>query len=98
MVFFFFKDGCRLLQVSQISSFFFFLRFLVLHNYRVPKENLLSKTGEVTPEGKYISPYKASFDDVCMSGMRDRRIIPHPLIDICTKDFIITGTSCLDVS
>ena len=26
--------------------------------YRVPRENLLNKVGDVSPEGKYISPVK----------------------------------------
>lgn len=30
--------------------------FLLFSNYRIPRENLLSKIGDVTPEGIYISP------------------------------------------
>ncbi|XP_014262349.1 peroxisomal acyl-coenzyme A oxidase 3-like isoform X2 [Cimex lectularius] len=32
--------------------------FILFSNYRIPKENLLNKTGDVTPEGKYITPFK----------------------------------------
>lgn len=32
--------------------------FLSFHQYRIPRENLLNKTGDVTPEGKYVSPFK----------------------------------------
>lgn len=32
--------------------------FIMFNNFRIPKENLLSKTGNVTPEGKYVTPYK----------------------------------------
>lgn len=30
--------------------------FLLFSNYRIPRENLLSKIGNVTPEGIYVSP------------------------------------------
>ena len=26
-------------------------------HYRIPRENLLNKTGDVTPDGEYVSPY-----------------------------------------
>ncbi|HIE85224.1 MAG TPA: acyl-CoA oxidase, partial [Dehalococcoidia bacterium] len=31
--------------------------FLMFNQYRIPREALLNKTGDVTPEGKYQSPY-----------------------------------------
>ena len=33
-------------------------RFAAFHNYRIPKSSLLNKTGDVTPQGKYITPYR----------------------------------------
>jgi len=32
--------------------------FVVFNHYRIPRENLLNRTGDVTPEGKYKSPYR----------------------------------------
>ncbi|KAJ8262312.1 hypothetical protein GJAV_G00165040 [Gymnothorax javanicus] len=32
--------------------------FALFYNVRIPRENLLNKTGDVTPEGLYITPYK----------------------------------------
>lgn len=32
--------------------------FLSFNKYRIPREYLLNKTGDVTPEGKYVTPYK----------------------------------------
>ncbi|KAA0723688.1 Peroxisomal acyl-coenzyme A oxidase 3 [Triplophysa tibetana] len=32
--------------------------FALFHNVKVPRENLLNKTGDVTPDGRYVSPFK----------------------------------------
>lgn len=32
--------------------------FVLFNRYKIPRENLLNKTGDVTPEGNYISPFK----------------------------------------
>lgn len=34
--------------------------FATFFNMRIPMENLLNRTGDVTPEGKYVTPYKVS--------------------------------------
>uniref|UniRef100_A0A3P9LZE8 Acyl-coenzyme A oxidase n=1 Tax=Oryzias latipes TaxID=8090 RepID=A0A3P9LZE8_ORYLA len=32
--------------------------FVMFHNVRIPRVNLLNKTGDVTPDGRYVTPYK----------------------------------------
>ncbi|XP_017282516.1 peroxisomal acyl-coenzyme A oxidase 3 [Kryptolebias marmoratus] len=31
--------------------------FVMFHNVRIPQENLLNKTGDVTPDGRYVTPF-----------------------------------------
>jgi acyl-CoA oxidase len=33
-------------------------RFAIFHNYRIPKDNLLDKTGSVAADGRYVTPFK----------------------------------------
>jgi hypothetical protein len=33
-------------------------RFIMFNNYCIPKESLLSKTGDINDNGQYISPFK----------------------------------------
>ncbi|XP_077445813.1 peroxisomal acyl-coenzyme A oxidase 3 isoform X1 [Stigmatopora argus] len=32
--------------------------FALFHNVRIPRENLLNKTGDVTPDGTYVTPFQ----------------------------------------
>ncbi|KAG7218431.1 hypothetical protein INR49_020377 [Caranx melampygus] len=34
--------------------------FVMFHNVRIPRENLLNKTGDVTADGRYVTPFKVS--------------------------------------
>jgi len=35
-----------------------FDRFIMFNKFCIPKENLLSKTGDINEDGKYVSPFK----------------------------------------
>ena len=43
---------------------------MAFNNLRIPRENLLDKLGDVSPDGKYISPFKVSINKmyVCDDG------------------------------
>ena len=47
----------ELLHDKFFPSFFFY-SFVSFNQVRIPRENLLNKTADVTPEGKYVTPYK----------------------------------------
>lgn len=34
--------------------------FVMFDHVRIPRENLLNRSGDVTPDGKYVSPHKVS--------------------------------------
>lgn len=34
--------------------------FAMFHHVRIPRENLLNKTGDVAPDGRYVTPFKVS--------------------------------------
>lgn len=33
-------------------------RYLLFNSYHIPRENLLNRSGDVTPQGDYVTPYK----------------------------------------
>ena len=38
--------------------FLFCFSFVSFNNYRIPRVNLVNRGSDVTPEGKYVTPYK----------------------------------------
>lgn len=32
--------------------------FATFNNVRIPRESMLNRTGDVTPDGRYVSPFK----------------------------------------
>lgn len=37
-------------------------RFVMFENYRIPRENLLNKNGDVTEDGQYVTRFKSDRD------------------------------------
>lgn len=50
-------DSLMMKMVMNDGSCFSFAMF---HDVRIPRENLLNKTGDVSPDGRYITPFKVS--------------------------------------
>ena len=45
--------------IDENSSLsYFFASFVSFNQVRIPRVNLLNRTADVTPEGKYVTPYK----------------------------------------
>lgn len=47
----------KIQKISLIEIFYRFFRFVMFNNHRIPRENLLNKTGDVTPDGQYESVF-----------------------------------------
>lgn len=62
----------RSLMCNQIFSVTFTSfshnRFVMFHNVRIPRENLLNKTGDLTPDGRYVTPFKVRFPVAAKEG------------------------------
>lgn len=43
--------------------------FATFNNVRIPRENLLNKTGDVTPDGRYVTPYKVGRQPVFLNHL-----------------------------
>lgn len=48
----------KLIFITIIIYKYFFIRFIMFNKFCVPKESLLSKTGDINDDGQYISPFK----------------------------------------
>ena len=61
-------------------------RFVAFNHYRIPRENLLNKSADVTPEGKYVTPYKVS---VCQSISSAKMPITPQLKELPRLKFVV---------
>lgn len=67
----------------------------MFHNVRIPRENLLNKTGDVTPDGRYATPFKVSKisnDDQRMHQFRT--FITPKLNSVVLKGIVIQRDRC----
>lgn len=65
----------RTKRLHTIELKFFTLSFLMFRNYRIPRENLLNKHGDVLPDGTYKTPFKVLIDlDLTCSGENDLKL------------------------
>ena len=49
---------------KKLETHFILNRFVAFHKVRIPRENLLNKTGDVTPDGQYVTPYKVRIQGI----------------------------------
>lgn len=57
------RELCKCLNYISVHLFhvyLYFPRFVIFDHYQIPRESLLNKSGDVTAEGKYVSPIKDS--------------------------------------
>ena len=47
--------------MQNTNKHYVICRFVRFSKYAIPRDNLLSKTADVTPEGEYVTPYKVSW-------------------------------------
>ena len=47
-----------MIEEHNTTYFFSFVSFVSFNHVRIPRENLLNRTADVTPAGKYVTPYK----------------------------------------
>ena len=79
------RNSTLCIHFFTVGIFFFIIlsvfSFAAFNQYRIPRINLLDRFGDVTPDGKYVTPFKVR--------VHSRLDQPENLGVICLKTFFL---------